>query len=100
MVFTVYILECADHSLYVGHTDNFDLRMQQHDAGTDGSYTATRRPLNILHAEPFETRYEAIAAERKLKGWSRAKKLAYVRGDWDALRHLAKGPRRRFDSAR
>jgi predicted GIY-YIG superfamily endonuclease len=99
-MFTVYILECADRSLYVGHTDNFDLRMQQHDAGIDGCYTAIRRPLTILHTEVFETRYEALAAERKLKGWSRAKKLAYVRGDWEAIHRLAKGSRKRFDSAR
>ena len=73
-MFTVYILECADGSLYVGHTDDFDLRMQQqHDACIDG-YTATRRPLKVLHTEVFGTRYEALTSERKLKGWSRAKK--------------------------
>ena len=95
MAFTVYLLECADGSIYVGHTDNLDQRMRQHDAGTDGCYTATRRPLRLLHAEEFETRYEALVIERKLKGWSRAKKLAYVRGDWDAVHRLAAGPRRR-----
>ena len=79
--------------------DDFDLRMQQHDACIDG-YSATRRPLKILHTEVFGTRYEALTAERKLKGWSRAKKLAYICGDWDAVRRLAKPPRRRFDSAR
>ena len=94
MAFTVYLLECADRSLYIGHTDNLDARMQQHDAGTCGSYTATRRPLTLLHVEAFATRYEAIAMERKLKGWSRAKKLAWVRGNWDAIRRLAKTARR------
>ena len=94
MAFTAYILECADRSLYIGHTDNLDLRMQQHDSGTCGSYTATRRPLTLLHVETFETRYEALTMERKLKGWSRAKKLTWVRGDWDAIHLLAKTARR------
>ena len=93
MPFTVYILECADRSLYVGHTDNLDQRMCQHDIGIQGCYTATRRPLKLLHAEEFETRYEALVIERKLKGWSRAKKLAYVRGDWEAIHRLAAGSR-------
>ena len=95
MAFIVYILECADHSLYVGHTDDLDRRMQQHDMGSGHAYTATRRPLRLLHAEAFETRYEALVMERKLKGWSRAKKLAYVRGDWDTIHRLAQGPRHR-----
>lgn len=92
MAFTVYILECADRSLYIGHTDDLDRRMHQHDVGIHGCYTATRRPLKLLHAEEFETRYEALVIERRLKGWSRAKKLAYVRGDWDAVHRLAAGP--------
>ena len=95
MAFTVYILECADRSLYIGHTDDLDARMQQYDAGTCGSYTATRRPLTLLHAEAFETRYEALSMERKLKGWSRAKKLAWVRGDWDAVHDLARTAQRK-----
>jgi len=55
--------------------------MRQHDAGRAASYTASRRPLKLLHVEEFETRYGALTMERKLKGWSRAKKLAYIAGD-------------------
>ena len=58
---------------------------------TSGSRPATRRPLKLIHAEGFETRYEALTMERKLKGWSRAKKLAYMEGDWKAVGGLAKG---------
>jgi predicted GIY-YIG superfamily endonuclease len=50
--------------------------------------------LKLLHTEGFETRYEALAMERKLKGWSRAKKLAYMAGDWNAVGALAKGKHR------
>ncbi|HEX7340365.1 MAG TPA: GIY-YIG nuclease family protein [Rhodanobacteraceae bacterium] len=90
MAFYLYILRCANDSPYIGHTDNIDERMRQHDAGTAGSYTARRHPLKLLHAEEFETRYAALVMERKLKGWSRAKKLAYAAGDWDMVTRLAR----------
>jgi predicted GIY-YIG superfamily endonuclease len=89
-VFYLYILKCADATLYLGHTDNLDERMRQHDAGKSDTYTASRRPLQLLHTEEFETRYEALTMERKLKGWSRAKKLAYIAGDWDTVCALAR----------
>jgi predicted GIY-YIG superfamily endonuclease len=91
MDFTLYILQCADGSLYIGHTDDLDRRMGQHDQGQGCGYTATRRPVKLIHTEAFETRYEALTMERKLKGWSRAKKLAYIAGDWSAVGALAKG---------
>ena len=91
MDFTLYVLECADGSLYIGHTDDLDRRMEQHDQGQGCAYTATRRPVTLLHTEAFETRYEALTMERRLKGWSRAKKLAYIAGDWGAMNVLAKG---------
>lgn len=91
MAFTLYVLKCSDGTLYVGHTDNFDERTRQHDCGTADSYTSRRKPLQLLHAEEFESRYEALAMERKLKGWSKAKKLAYVAGDWDEVGRLARG---------
>jgi len=91
VAFWLYILECADKSLYVGQTDDLDKRMAQHEAGTTGSYTARRKPFALLLAQPFETRVEAMTAERMLKGWSRAEKLAYVAGDWARVSALAKG---------
>lgn len=91
MAFTLYILKCADGSLYIGHTDDLDARMEQHDQGKGSSYTSKRRPLQLIHAEEFETRYEALTLERKLKGWSRAKKLAYMAGDWTSVKRLSKG---------
>ena len=94
MSFWLYIIECADKSLYVGHTDNIDERMRLHDLGVDGSYTASRRPLILVHAQELETRFEALAMERKLKGWSRAKKLAFIASDWNEISRLAKGRHR------
>jgi predicted GIY-YIG superfamily endonuclease len=94
MEFSVYILECADGSFYIGHTDDLGKRLAQHDEGKGCIYTSTRRPLKVIHSEGFETRYEALSMERKLKGWSRAKKLAYMAGDWNAVGTLAKGKHR------
>ncbi|HET8941800.1 MAG TPA: GIY-YIG nuclease family protein [Rudaea sp.] len=90
-MFSLYILECSDQTLYIGHTDHLDERMRQHDAGTVDSYTARRKPLKLLHVEEFDSRYAALAMERKLKGWSKAKKLAYIAGDWSRVRTLSKG---------
>ncbi len=91
MDFILYILECADGTFYIGHTDDLDNRLVQHDLGKGCVYTSTRRPLKLIHTEGFETRYEALSMERKLKGWSRAKKQAYMAGDWNTVHVLAKG---------
>ena len=91
MAFWVYILECADGSYYVGHSDNLEERLQQHQAGTLGGYTGTRRPVRLAYAQDFPTREEAFAAEHQIKGWTRRKKEALNRGDWEELRRLARG---------
>lgn len=94
-MFWLYIIECRDRTLYVGHTDDLDQRMRCHDEGKLDSYTASRRPLRLLLAQEFESRYEALAMERKLKGWTRAKKLAYIAGDWNSVSRLARGKHQR-----
>lgn len=64
--------------------------MAQHQTGATGGYTAPRRPVTLVWSETFPTRDEAFAAERRIKGWSRAKKEALIAGDWDRLRMLAR----------
>ena len=87
----LYILRCADGSFYVGTTrKDLDSRVAEHNAGTMGGYTATRRPVTLAFAEQFEKITDAIAAERRIKGWSRAKKDALIRGDWQAVSRLSK----------
>lgn len=94
----VYILRCADGSYYVGSTRaSLEERVAQHDSGTFGGYTARRRPVTLVFHEEFQRITDAIAAERQIKNWSRAKKEALIRGDFEALRRLAKG---RTDAAR
>jgi predicted GIY-YIG superfamily endonuclease len=67
------MLHCADRSFYVGHTDDLEHRLAQHHAGEIEGYTSTRLPLKLVWSAEFPSRYEALAAERQIKGWSRAK---------------------------
>jgi predicted GIY-YIG superfamily endonuclease len=90
MQFWMYILTCADGSYYVGHTDDLEKRLAAHLDGSVGGYTAGRRPVTLAYAEVFDSRDEAFQRERQIKGWSRAKKAALARQDWDAVRRLAK----------
>lgn len=90
MPFFVYILKCSDTSYYTGHTDNLEKRLAEHAQGTHPScYTFNRRPVHLVFQQPFGTREEALAAERQIKGWSRAKKEAMMRGDWQEVSKLA-----------
>ncbi len=85
----VYMLECSDGSLYVGHTDNLEARLTAHHTRQYAGYTAKRLPVRLIFSESFSTRDGAFAAERQIKGWSRGKKLALARGEWDVLVQLA-----------
>jgi putative endonuclease len=93
----VYMLRCSDGSYYIGTAAGNDLSMRvaQHQAGTFPGYTALRRPVDLVWSEHFELITDAIAAERQIKGWSRAKKEALIGQDWIALRNLAKRPQAR-----
>jgi predicted GIY-YIG superfamily endonuclease len=90
MAFWVYMLECADHSYYTGHTDDLEKRIGEHHSGEMGGYTASRRPVELVFADEFPTREEALTAELQIKGWSRKKKEALVRGDWGEVSRLAR----------
>jgi predicted GIY-YIG superfamily endonuclease len=88
----VYMLRCADDSYYVGVTSRLDARVAEHRAGLKPSaYTYIRRPVTLVYEQSFANVDDAIAAEKRIKGWSRAKKDALVRGDWNAIRRLAAG---------
>ena len=91
-----YILRCSDGSYYVGCTTDIDQRLGQHMDGTFGGYTASRRPVEMAWAEEFPDVDQAITVERQLKGWSRAKKEALIRGDFEGLPGLS-GSRFRRD---
>jgi predicted GIY-YIG superfamily endonuclease len=84
------MLQCADRSFYVGHTEDLDARIGAHQSGLIPGYTATRLPVTLVWSDEFPTRYEALQAERQIKGWSRAKKLALIRSDWSLISELAR----------
>ncbi len=87
----VYMLRCSDGSYYVGNTRGLlEDRVGQHNAGSFGGYTASRRPVVLVWQQDFQRLTDAIAVERQLKGWSRAKKEALIRGDFDLLHTLAR----------
>jgi putative endonuclease len=86
----VYMLRCADGSFYVGSATGGDLtrRVAEHQSGYYHGYTSTRRPVTVVWSEHFLRITDAIAVERKIKGWSRAKKL--IKGDWASIEQLSK----------
>jgi putative endonuclease len=87
----LYILRCADRSYYTGTTrGTLEKRIAEHQAGTFGGYTAERRPIALVYSERFERIMDAIAMEKRLKGWSRAKKEALISGNLEQLRQLSR----------
>ena len=92
MSFYAYMLECADGSFYTGHTDDLEARLASHHDGTFKGYTSRKGkcPLRLMFHESFSAREEAFAAERRIKGWSRAKKQALARGDWAEIERLSR----------
>ncbi|KAF7600774.1 MAG: hypothetical protein CGU28_11125 [Candidatus Dactylopiibacterium carminicum] len=91
MAFYVYIPRCADGSYYTGHSDDLEARMQMHVTGAIRTcYTASRLPVSLVFQQAFATREEAVAAERQIKGWSRAKKEAMMKGDWGEVARLSR----------
>ena len=75
----VYILECADHTLYVGCTNNLERRLKQHNDSKSGAhYTKIRRPVMLKYSETFQTLKEARAREAEIKRWEREKKLSLI----------------------
>ena len=90
MGFWVYILRCADDSYYTGHTDNLEKRLAEHQSGICDGYTSARFPVTLVFSQEFSTRLEALICERQIKGWSRKKKEAMIRGDWAEVSRLAR----------
>jgi putative endonuclease len=88
---SIYILRWTDGRYYTGITRrSVEERVSEHQQGLlPGCYTDRRRPVELVFCESYE-RIDQAAAERRIKGWSRAKKEAYLRGDFVALVALAK----------
>jgi len=88
--FFVYILRCSDGSYYVGHADNLEKRIWEHRLKKYDGYTSARLPIVLVFAQTFTSRDEARAAEFKIKKWTRKKKEALIKQDWNEISLLAK----------
>ena len=87
----VYILKCSDDSYYTGVTSDLEKRMKQHNEGEFWyCYTFNKRPLQLVYTREFKDNLEAIAFEKQIKRWSRAKKEALIAGDIAKLKELSK----------
>lgn len=81
----VYILECADTSLYVGSTNDIKKRLKQHNELKSGAhYTKIRRPVKLVYQESFATLGEARKREAEIKRWPRQKKLNLIKAELPA----------------
>ena len=70
-----YIVRCCDNTLYTGWTTDLDRRMEAHNSGKGAKYTRSRRPGELIYAERFDTKQEAMRREWEIKQLSREEKL-------------------------
>lgn len=90
-LYYVYMLRCVDGTFYVGVTNDVERRFNEHCFGVDETcYTYLRRPLRLAHVTEFHWVEEAIAFEKKLKGWSHRKKRSLAEGAWSDLKRLSR----------
>jgi predicted GIY-YIG superfamily endonuclease len=83
----VYIIECSNRKLYTGMTNNLQRRFREHRFKKVSS-TSYNVPTKILYQELYPTKEEAAKREKQLKGWTRKKKLALIKGDLLLLKRL------------
>ncbi len=84
MKWSVYILRCADNSLYTGCTNNLEERLKKHNAGQGAKYTRSRLPVSLVYAEKSTDRSAASIREAEIKKYSRQQKEQLVSASADA----------------
>ncbi len=98
MPYAIYILKCSDGTYYTGLTKDLEARLKEHELGTHTeSYTFSRRPVKLVWSVITETYLEAFQWEYQIKGWSRAKKEALIRGDINGIHEIVTLERRKKD---
>jgi tRNA/rRNA methyltransferase len=88
MPYYIYILKCSDGSYYTGSTSDLQRRLAEHQSGIIEGYTSSRRPVELVWSAEVPTKQGAFLRERQIKGWSRAKKEALIRGDWNGIQSI------------
>ena len=78
MPWTVYILKCADASLYTGITVDLERRLDEHSKGIGAKYTKHRGPFTVVFTEPQATRGQALKREAAIKAMTREEKLGLI----------------------
>ena len=79
----MYLVKCADGTLYCGWTNCLERRMEAHNSGNGAKYTKSRRPVSLVYYEEFASREEAMRREAAVKRLSRRQKEELIRG-WQA----------------
>ena len=90
----IYILECSDGSFYVGSTWTIEHRLVEHNEGIGAVYTRSRRPVRLAWHAWYDSVAEAYAMEKRVQGWSRAKRQALIDGRFEDLPGLSRRPTR------
>jgi len=89
-LYFVYILKCSDGLTYTGITNNISRRFIQHQKGINKNcFTYKRRPVKLIFQQEFNDINQAIRFEKKIKKWSKQKKIALANGDYDLVQLLA-----------
>ncbi|MFB6146229.1 MAG: GIY-YIG nuclease family protein [Halobacteriaceae archaeon] len=78
MAHWVYVLRCADDTLYTGYTTDIERRVAEHDAGEGARYTRGRTPVELVYSEAHESRSAALSREYEIKQFSRDRKEALI----------------------
>ena len=86
----VYILKCADGSYYTGSAVDLEKRIAEHLSGIFCGYTSKRLPVKLVFSCEMPTIFDAFLRERQIKGWTRGKKEALIKGEWDKLIEYSK----------
>lgn len=81
-----YILRCSDGTLYAGSTRDLRQRLEAHAQGVGSDYTTSRLPVELIWHAEFDRIDEAFALEKRIQGWSHAKRIAFIEGGYDAIR--------------
>lgn len=101
MPYAIYILKCFDGTYYTGSTKELDARVQEHQSGVHpDAYTYHRRPVELVWSEVVESYHEAFQWEHQIKGWSREKKEALIRGDIHGIHEIVKSERKRREKTK
>ena len=86
----MYILRCANDTYYTGSTVDIERRLREHQNSEGADYTKAHLPVELVYFERYSRIDEAFNREKQVQNWSRKKKEALIKGDFNSLPDLAK----------